>query len=277
MSDDVKKNTPAIYTDGFDGETDEDRSGIMRGRKTKFDDGWTCRGEPISPDREFIALETLKALQKWVPGRKGPAETIIIDAGQPWPDVDAMNEECHRSEWQDKFGKLVGPWQKVRALYFIDQQTGQVYSYIASTIGGMRAVRDLREATRHARKLRGAPVLAVFTLGECYMPTQYGGRQRGDFKILRYEAMGGQEPGQLALAGPDDGKPKQGDGGALADMTAPQPPKASKQSRKSSAKQTSLIDLEDDVPEEEDEDAPFFELGEDEPERKPAHQGKKHR
>jgi hypothetical protein len=235
---DVVKYTPAIPDDGWDGETEEDRRGIIRGRKVTFtiDNEWVCEGEVIPPDREFIALENIKIVQKWVPWSKGPVDTIPVAAGEQWPDVDTMNAEAPRDEWQeDSSGQLKGPWQKARVLYLLHQETMGVFTYVASTVGGMRAVRDLRESTRLARKLHG-PVLATITLANTFMPTRHGGRQRPDLRVVRYVPFGGPEPKQLEQAVPDDDKPKQGNGGALADMVEPKPKAKAKPKAKRTTK-----------------------------------------
>lgn len=203
-----EKNVPAVMNDGgdiigdgLDDYGDDLDSGIIKGRKVKFtlDFRWECGDEVISPDREFLVIEVLKDLQKWVPESRGPVETQVLAADEKFPDVDAMNAKAPRKEWSEKFGQKKGPWQKAKVVYLLDQQTMGIFTYVADTVGGFRPVRELQQSSRLARKVQGPAVHPVVTLGDEFMATQFGGRQRPDFKIKRFVVIGGdgQEPRRL--------------------------------------------------------------------------------
>jgi hypothetical protein len=194
------QNVPAVISDGFDGDSDEDRNSIIKGRKLKFtlDFKWECGDEVILPEREFLAIEVIKVVQKWVPESRGPVDTQVLGADEKFPDIEALNNKAPRNEWSDKFGKKKGPWQTAMVVYLLDEQTMGLLTYVADTVGGLRAVRELRESTRLARKVRGSAVFPVVTLGDEFMPTQYGGRQRPSLKIKRYVPIGEQaQPRQI--------------------------------------------------------------------------------
>jgi hypothetical protein len=117
-----------------------------------------------------------------------PAEgSRVLEPGEPWPDIDALNAQAPREEWRDAFGKSVGPWEKCRALYLFCPRTCKAFTWPTTTVGGDRALRELKEAIRVARAtLYGPHAHAVVTLGSVFMQTKYGGRQRPDIKIQRF-------------------------------------------------------------------------------------------
>ena len=57
------------------------------------------------------------------------------------------------------------------------------------------------------RQFRGARVFAVVTLGDCYMHTRFGGRQRPDLKIVRWISLGSDGTALPAPAAPALAKP----------------------------------------------------------------------
>jgi hypothetical protein len=180
---------------------------IIRGTKLKFTNeaAWmTGSGEIIPPNREFIVWGDIKAIQKWIDGM--PAEgSRVLEPGESWPDIEALNKQAPQEEWRDAFGKSVGPWEKCRALYLFCPQTCKPFTWPTSTKGGDRAIRDLKEAIRVARgTLYGPDAHAVVTLGNVFMPTDYGGRQRPDLKIQRF-INGGPGGGGVLEAKPAAG------------------------------------------------------------------------
>ena len=74
------------------------------------------------------------------------------------------------------------------------------FTYVARTIGGGIAVRDLVDRTRWMRSFRGANVYPIVTLSDTFMNTRFGGRQRPQFVIKRGVALGGE--GALPPTGP---------------------------------------------------------------------------
>jgi hypothetical protein len=153
--------------------------------------GWVAGDDTvIAADREFLVVEIVKALQKWI--EQLPVETRVLAADEKFPDVDKLNDAAPREEWTEKFGKEVGPWQKCYVVYLLDPETMQVYSFPTNTHGGGRAVRELRETTSLARRIRGQNIYPRVRLGDVHMNTQYGGRQRPTFNIVNYEMLGSE-------------------------------------------------------------------------------------
>ena len=193
---------PAITSDGFDDYDDGDNSTIIKGTKLKFsnDAEWTTGGgQAIAAGREFLAIEIFRVTQKWLPDISAP-ETRVL-APDEKPDIDALNEAAPREEWTEKFGKMCGPYQFAYVLYLIDHQTLAPFTFIASTAGGSIAVRNLRQATYLARRIRGPNVFPKVRLADEYMKTQFGGRQRPCFDIVGYETLGSNDA-KLAAAAP---------------------------------------------------------------------------
>lgn len=193
---------PAITSDGFDDYHDGDGGSIIKGTKLKFsnDAEWTTgSGQAIAANREFLALELLRTLQKWTPGASAP-ETRVL-APDEKPDVDALNDAAPREEWAEKFGQMRGPYQFAYVLYLIDPQTMAPFTFVTSTAGGAQAVRNLRTATQLARKIRGSNVFPRVRLADEFMRTAFGGRQRPCFDIVGYEVLG-RDDAKLAAAAP---------------------------------------------------------------------------
>ncbi len=179
-------------SDGFD---DDDGVGasIIKGEKLKFTNTgeWVDGdGDPIAADREFLIVELMKVNQKWIDGK--PVETHILGSGECFPDIEKLNAEAPRSEWREAFGKMAGPWQNSFVLYLLDPKTMRGFTFPTSTAGGFRAVFELKGDVYRARMLQGDNVYPVVTLADTHMKTQYGGRQRPAFKIVRFVPIGGQ-------------------------------------------------------------------------------------
>jgi hypothetical protein len=195
---------PAKISDGFDGTDDDGSRSIIRGSKAKFgnDGKWTDgAGDVIAPTREFIVVELVKVSQKWIDDK--PADTRVIAPDEHFPDVERLNEEAPKTEWREKFGKLIGPWQNCIAVYLFDPATMEGYTWPTSTAGGFRCVSELKGAVHRARMMQhGDNVYPVVTLADTHMNTAYGGRQRPKFKVLRFITLGGQAKPLLEPAKP---------------------------------------------------------------------------
>jgi hypothetical protein len=217
MSDDEKKNPIARVTtiDVWDGFTDdvegtetEGQAGrVIQGDKIAFTNEviWVMRdGEQISPEREFIAVNVNRVVQKWE--GQLPVETRILAANEKVPDIEALNAACPKSEWGvDLNGNPRGLYQFQYVVYLLDPVTLDRFSFPTGTVGGKIAVHDLRDKTVWMRKFRGATVCAVVTLSDTFMNTRFGGRQRPHFIVKRWVQFGGEKP---ALAVPTAEPPK---------------------------------------------------------------------
>jgi hypothetical protein len=209
-NNDEKKNLPVTTIDGWDGFTDDVEGTATEGLAGRVSQGdkiaftnevtWVCNDEQISPEREFFAVNVIRVVQKWKDGM--PVETRILGPGEKIPDIEALNAACPKSEWgTDQNGNPRGPWAYEYVTYLLDPVTLDKYWYPTSTIGGGIAVRDLKDKTQLMRKFRGEKVCAVVTLGDCFMNTRFGGRQRPHFIVKRWVTFGGEKP---ALAAPTE-------------------------------------------------------------------------
>jgi hypothetical protein len=186
-----------IISDGLDGFEEEDgRASLIKGIKIKFtkEAQWIMgEDDVIESDREFIVAQIIKGVQKWVDDR--PVETIMLDATAKFPDIEKLNAEASPDEWRLKFDKNVGPWEATYIVYMVCADTWQIFTYPApaATVGASQAVRDLREATRMARRIKGPGLYPKVRLADVFMNTKFGGRQRPCFDIVGYEALGAEQ------------------------------------------------------------------------------------
>jgi hypothetical protein len=198
MTNEVTKTAPR--EDGFEGFEDrvegDDRpegGSVIQGTVVKFTNEatWVTRDEEeLPPDRELIATDIIRVVQKWI--NQLPVETTVLEAGQKFPDLEALNEAAPKTEWAEgPDGKPRGPWQAQYIVHLLDPKTMDRFSYATGTTGGGIAVRDLRDKVQWMRRLRGQNIYPVVTLSDKFMKTRFGGRQRPHFVIVRWIALGG--------------------------------------------------------------------------------------
>src|SRR5262249_61110850 len=87
-------------------------------------------------------------------------------------------------------------------------------------------VSEFRDKVRTMRRLRGEHVYAVVTLTNRFMPTRFGGRQRPDFKIMRWISF---DPEDKALPTPTSPKEIDHVSNATAEATPASRPNAQAQ------------------------------------------------
>jgi hypothetical protein len=220
VTDDLTKNPPQL--DGFEGYEDEVSGRLIQGTHIKFTNEamWVTKaGEEIPADLELVVVDILRVVQKWKDKRPVEGETRILAPGEKFPDIKAMNEAAPREEWgEGPDGKPRGPWQAQKIVYLLNLTTMDRYSFPTGTTGGMIAISDLVEKTKMCRRFRGTNVFPVVTLGDTFMPTRFGGRQRPDLIVKRWVVLGPKEdvlpaPTAAALPAPDsppDVKPEDG-------------------------------------------------------------------
>jgi hypothetical protein len=200
----AKVTTPTLVTsapvpapkrgDGFADVADGDMN-IIRGTMLKFDDVWADGGgNPMAKDRELVVYEVGRMTQKWPPGGvRGRPVSRLLDPGEEWPDVEAMNKATPKAEWRDKHGTLTGPHENGYVAYLIDPKTMQVFTYPTSTTGGGIAIRNLGDDVERARMFLGSNNLyPVVTLTNTLMRTKHRDRQRPAFAIVRFIPIGGE-------------------------------------------------------------------------------------
>jgi hypothetical protein len=187
-------------SDGFEGFNDrvegddegQQGGGVIKGVLLKFtnDSAWLRGdGEEMPEGLELVAVDIARVVQKWVD--KMPEETRILAPGEPFPDIEQLNEETPRSEWSEGFdGKPKGPWQSQSVVYLLNLTTFDRFTYATGTIGGGIAVRELVDRTRWMRRLRGDGAFPVVLLSKVHMNTRFGGRDRPFFQITRWVKLG---------------------------------------------------------------------------------------
>jgi hypothetical protein len=199
-SDVTTTNSPP--RDGFSDIDDSGSGSFIRGTKLKFSNAaeWiTGTGEVIGPERVLIVVEMKRAVQKWV--NELPAETVELGENESWPDIEQWNEDSPPSEWTVKFGKDTGPWQRCWFAYLLCPNSMEGFTWPAGTVGGFKALSELKKATIRARMLRGGNLCPIVTLTDRFMNTQYGGRQAPHFIVKGFQEIGRAEPPALPSSG----------------------------------------------------------------------------
>src|SRR5262245_54118617 len=162
-------------------------------------------GTPLPPKRRYVPCYVLRVEQRWPPaGEGGPPKSHVLAAGEKFRNVEKLNAETPKSEWcNGPDGKPKGPYENVLVVYLVDPTTWERATFVASTVGARRAVRDLCRQVELARKFRVSRVYAVVELADTHMPTQYGGRQRPHFVIVGWWKFGDEGEGLLPAPSPE--------------------------------------------------------------------------
>jgi hypothetical protein len=183
---DIVKHTQ----DGFDNFEDDDREehrGLIQGRRLLFtnEQTWSIKDAPNMPitTYELVVADILRVVQKW---KDKKAQTHILAPGEKVPDIAALNAEVPDEEKELYQGKRVGPYEYVRVMYLLHEDTVQKYTFLTGTAGGGIAVRELADAVSWFRKYRGPGCLPRIRLERTWMPTQHGGRYRPSFAIVSW-------------------------------------------------------------------------------------------
>jgi hypothetical protein len=195
------------FEDGIEGKEEQQSGRIIQGDKVKFTNEamWVIgEDDELPAGLELVVVNIIRVVQKWGPDNKPIDEhTRILKPGEKWPDIDALNEACPKSEWREGPNGLQGPWQGQRVVYLFDPQSGGFFTWPSNSdvIGARICVNDLVKRTKLTRRYRGVEVYPVITLSDTFMPTRYGGRQRPHFKVVRWITLGpGGEVKQLESA-----------------------------------------------------------------------------
>ena len=183
----LKSETALTNLDGFDTYTDESEVSeqedfapsirVIQGERINFTKQGTWVGankQPLPSNLTLLVHEVLRVVQKW--GTDGmPAEDpIILGPNEKWPDVDAMNEKCPKSEWRMYFNELIGPYQKQKIVYFWDPTiTMKKYTWATSSNSGMACVGDLVEKIKMMRAFKKVKAYPIVTLGSLLWSKRY--------------------------------------------------------------------------------------------------------
>jgi hypothetical protein len=215
MSSEIKKVSPELdgfagFSDQVEGEDTQSGSGVsLLGTKLKYlAPTWT------DPDEQeitgpLVVHDIQRKVQKWLDDTR-PTETLVLAAGEPWPDIAAMNAECPQSEWREKFGKLQGPWQGEHVVLFFDPETMMRFWWPSptATIGSAICVRELVAQTKLVRSYRGAHVYPLVELSHTFMSTNYGDRERPSLIVKSWVSFGGGDKSLPVTQAPALTKPE---------------------------------------------------------------------
>jgi hypothetical protein len=207
----------ASYADGFDDDAGfEVSSGgnLFVGRTRIAFDGakpapwFVCASKaPMPKGLELILDDRKRAEVKWpTESLSGPVAQRVLAPGEAWPDFAARNQATDKSEWRMGFnGVLVGPWEGQNVLAFTNERTLDRYVWATSinTIGSAICVREAIDKVQWMRRFRGELVKPVVELGDTFMPTRFGGRQRPHL-IIKYWVRFNSGGQRLALLASDN-------------------------------------------------------------------------
>jgi hypothetical protein len=211
MSNEVMTTTA---TDGLSGHTDDvagqesRKRGLFKGARLKFGKTaeWEVDGDVIDPATRLILIDVARIVTRWGKDKK-PLETMVLEPGEKFPDVEAWNDALPKSEWVEGMNGPRGPWQSQQIVYFVNPKTMAQYHWADGSVGGSIAIREAVESTKAMRRFRpgAAPVVE---LSSKHMNTKFGGRERPHFEILNWITLPGSEapsPGNAALPAPPAG------------------------------------------------------------------------
>jgi hypothetical protein len=238
MRDEVKNEKlptttkPVIELDGFsnytnevEGDEDLNVSGrVIQGAKIKFlDPRWLDNNGTDITGKLLTAIEVVNVVTKWGHNNK-PIDTRILVPGEKFPNFAELNAKCDKSEWRERFGKMVGPWSGQHVLYLIDEHVNR-YTWPSplTTIGSAICVREFTDQVKLVRRLKGLNLYAVTELSQVDYPTGYGLKQRPYLlRIKKWVKLG---PDQTALPAPESNPeiapPASGGAPAGAESVAP--------------------------------------------------------
>jgi hypothetical protein len=190
MSNESNLPSAPAADDGFGG-VDIDSTRIIQGTILRCTDGvWTDGdGVELPPDTKLVALSTTMCLQRWKD--QMPAETIRKVGNEPLPDLDELNDQIPRSEWEIGLNdEPRPPWQLQHVVYLLDPSDASVFTFISSTFGARLATERLRSKVAWMRQLRNNHVVPLIKLDSKPMKTKFGKKQRPEFTILEWRQLG---------------------------------------------------------------------------------------
>jgi hypothetical protein len=200
-----EKAEQAAMLDGFDTYGDELDTHLLQGTLIKFTlpCTWVTRaGEEMPTGKEFIALDVKPVEAKWPTDKNASPQTRVLLPGEKFRDVKTLNGETPKSEWREYNGQLKGPWENQFYLYLLDQLMKR-YTYVASTVGGHIAVRELIQQVKDARLVYAlifTPRSASPTLGcqrttartDCNAPLHHHGLHQKARRATRRQTRAAQ-------------------------------------------------------------------------------------
>jgi hypothetical protein len=201
----VKKSVQEL--DGFNDFTSEVEgdeninvsSKVIQGTKIKFIDPRWLAGEKDITGKMLTAIGVLNVVNKWGPDDRPLEPPRILAPGERFPNFGALNAQCDRSEWRERFGKMTGPYSGQHCVYFVDENLNRfTWPSPLTTIGSAIAVSELVDQIKLVRRFRGLNAYPVVELGHTNYPTGYGLKQRPHLlKIREWVELGFSQAAEL--------------------------------------------------------------------------------
>jgi len=181
------KNAPAIIPaaadDGFGVVEPATSSSLIRGKVLRFkDDNYIAdKTDIVELGTKLTAVAMTTCWVKW--DAEGKAiETRVTASGETHPYRAALDSNDPK-EWPDGLdGKPNDPWKDTRHVYLIGPQAEQ-YTFVTATIGGLRAVAELKDQIALYRRVHPG-ACPVVELAVADMPTKFGPKSRPSFKVV---------------------------------------------------------------------------------------------
>jgi hypothetical protein len=161
---------------------------LIQGVILKCVDGRWTDADGLTPPAQLLALGTTRALQYW--REQKVLDTVIETPGEPLPDATQLNEQIPQNEWEAGLdGKPRAPWQLNWAVYLLNVDTADTYTYLNSTTGARIAVERLADRFKWMRAMRGSNVMPIVKLDSRPMKTSFGTKMRPEFSIVEWREL----------------------------------------------------------------------------------------
>ena len=122
--------------------------------------------------------------------------------GQPLPDVDELNAQIPKSEWEDGINGPRKPWQHVYVVYLLNPADASIYTVINNTVGMRICYERLSERVKWMRSLRGDRVFPLVVLDKKPMKTNFGTKLRRELTVVSWRDLSGDGGPQKSIGKP---------------------------------------------------------------------------
>jgi hypothetical protein len=187
------------FDDSFDGYTDEAEGGehdqdqltsgrLIQGERISFSNEavWVgVNGQPLPNNLQLLVHSVVRLVQKWGQDNMPAGPPLILAPNQKWPDIEAMNEACPKSEWRLRFGVLVGPYQAQKIVYLWDRISMNKYSWPTSSNSGMACVSELAEKIQMMRQFKKQKARPIVKLSSRLWSKRFN-KQGPNFVVLQW-------------------------------------------------------------------------------------------
>jgi hypothetical protein len=236
MSD---QNSVTQYVPADDGWGDAAAEGaerMIKGRILKFADWrWTAgkEAEEVASGTKLVAMATSAAWIRWE--EKRPVEYRIRQPGQRLPERKELGYDDETKWEQNPSGEPQDPWCNTRAVYLVDPETLEAFTFSTSSFGGRQAVIDLGDQIARMRTVHSDAV-PIVALQAAEMPTKFGRKSKPVFKVM------GWKTANAGAAIEDGGKSK-----PAVTRTAPIERQLSKREEKEAERTSLKREIDDDI------------------------------